>query len=425
MKKILFALLFLSPLCFGGVWENKNSWSDPNTDWEGLYSEWIKSSEVKVDLFTNEKSIYYGLAADCADLIYFLRIIFSHKNSLDYKVRDPNRRGQYFSNNTSKWDGIQDPMQRLRKFLEFIKEFHGTESLAKLDSYPIAAADIRPGDIFMYKLVPENFDDLTDDEKETSTTRHSYMIKNVTSIGLFDVILSTQDIRDEGTSLKYYRNFQFSPSKVTNIVNWGFKRIKKPSHYSIATSEIKGVSFEQYDLMAKLGNEGFLDYVQEGLSQRKETPDSKLQRLMDSVCEKVQDRITTVDSALAYTQKTGNQCMNYGDYDKFSTPSRDGEILSVYNSLQGYLKLIDLKGLTVDSMKLFTAQSIFKEKLSYLEESLLYKYCLIKIRPLFELNLAAFFKSLENGTVSSHPNDDLYSRWGEPTLERTDCHRWY
>ena len=157
------------------VWEGKSSWDD---QWELEYSEWVES-EVSPNFFTAGR--WKGVRTDCADAVYFLRIIFSYLNEIEFTVNYPNRRGKIISSNMNKFDRYStDNDRRVKKFLNWAGDVLSTRSMKK-DTYSpyLTPADIFGGGAYLIK-------------------GHVYQIASIADIGIPYLLSSTvpRKVRD-------------------------------------------------------------------------------------------------------------------------------------------------------------------------------------------------------------------------------------
>jgi hypothetical protein len=420
---LVIALLILSPIANSAVWKAK-----PGVNWDAYwdlkFQRWIKS-EVNGDFFKKLGGSYESLPLDCADAFYGLKIYFSFKNGLPWRSagqkwnseRDKFEGG--YSNDISKWDHLEKPDDRVAELINHLISRLGTESLANLDTYPVSLFDVRPGDMFMYKY-----------GESGSYTRHAYIIKNVNEDGTFEVLYGTQlrakKLRALGQIGSEY--LQHKPDRK----NWGFKRYKSNIDIETESANIPVANYEQYEIAKRVTETEFFDYVNTALRIYQEGPAKKVRRLLSGLCRSLQAREIVVDDALDWQTLNPNTCMNEGDYDAFSTPSRDLGIKKKYLQLQSYYKKLESDGLDkkVSSRNQRRVKAIFNksQRSSSAMESLI-SSCKITVGSealgYQKVNIASFYDDLKKKDVSFHPNDNALRRWGFKAAKKTSCKQYY
>ena len=415
MKTLI--LFYLIPLLsFSAIWEPLNSWDDLEIDWETKFSEWMQSDSVNKNLFYDETSIYGKIKVDCADVMYLMRAIFSYENSLDFKVMHPlfahRRVKKYYSHSMNNWNHLPQE-EKVSAFLNYLADNLGTEALSRNDSYSVAPKDIKPGDFFMFKAFL--------DPNSNMATRHSFMIKDITPTGLFDVIYSTQRARDNDKPMYYRKNHMFSAPLAPTIYGWGFKRFKKPSEYEISNSNIAAYDDSQYDIVSNNSGAYFFKYVQSVLKQSNETPENKVERLFTDLCQRLEDRVEAVNDAIIYRKKINYRCMNASEYDIYSTPLRDSRIKAAFEDVEIYLNTLD--DTFIDSKFLSLLRNVFDENLSLVDLDELESACPIQIKENETMELNTFYSKLLNNEISNNPNDPINARWGfEPST--SNCRKY-
>ncbi|MBT3234343.1 MAG: hypothetical protein HN353_00160 [Bdellovibrionales bacterium] len=424
-KLALLTVLIMTTLTLTGgqlkaaVWESDNTW---DLEWEKRFSSWMKSSAVHRNIFTNSGSNYYGIRADCADASYALRIIFSYENHLPFAMRNPSgsrrRSGRYLTNQLSKFDSISDSNRRVVKFINYIAGSVGTESLVRNDTFSPALQTLRAGDLFMYRM--GGF--------LGRPIRHSYNIKRINPTGDFALIYSTQALAREGKPLNYrdHRTFTHAPRKP-----WGFRRFKWPQLVleSVAPADYpveSGYSLEQFSLVERMGGTKFFKYLTKLLKSSDVMPGELLEQRLTGLCREAQARIGYVNQGVKHANRTGGRCMNFADFDAYSTPARDSLLANLYQQLLDEYNDLTARG-ELDLISLETNLRV-KEIFSLGEQvdSGLQVFCPISYRDGVTIDLAELFSRQQAGVLSSHPNDSLALRWGEADAgEVTSCRRWY
>ena len=415
--KSLFSVLILtlSILSFSAkaaVWEDTNSWS---IEYEQQFSAWMQGPAVRVGMFNDRGSPYYGISTDCADTAYALRAVFAFENKLPFAITNPSgsrETSKSLNNKSNKFDYAGVPAKRLVAMITEIGDSVGTENLTRYDTFPMAIKSIAPGAIFTYKI----------QARFGKFIRHAYNIKDVNPVGTFDVVYSTQANHASRGDLLRRRDREFE-----NLPNepWGFRRFRWPEHLNKSLSEIPlelGASTEQYSLASKMDTRSFFKYVGKQLATTTETPEVRMNRIFASVCLESQARIMYVNEAKNYLSQSGNACMDYEKFDAYSTPARDGATKDMYEKFQ--YALAESKQLGVANTPIVAfADYIFNGKGSVQAELL--AACPVEYKTGTVIDLALFWKRLAAGKMSSHPNDTVEVRWGEKTSPTTRCKRWY
>jgi len=405
------------------VWVPTGAW---DKNWEKSYQDWVKSPDVMPSMLTNPASPYYGLTVDCADFAYALHVIFAYEHGLPFRAKNPvakkSDKMQYFSHEMTRWDKLA-PNKRVVQFITYLADSLGTESLSYYDSYPIKVKTVTPSDIYLYKI-----------KQSTGLfVRHSYIIKNINEKGNFDIIYSTQAAKAEGKPLYFHANQQIA-SAYAPIPGWGFKRQKLYQHYDLSTApELTELDYsqEQYDLVKKLGAKEFFKNVRRGLQTSNESPQETVNRLMSNLCTQLKERGLVVESATTYLGKSKNSCMDFGNFDAYSTPSRDKGFKELYQDLRDATQDIrDLgKVSEVDSVSWNRVEAIFDPtKVDESVKSDLDQFCSINYSysgSTYSMNLATTYSAFSSDKISFHPNDNIARRWGNSQGTRTTCKMWY
>jgi len=407
----ILALTFGSFNASAAVWEDTETWS---LSYEQKFVEWMGSTNVREGMFTNKSSPYYGVNTDCADTAYALRAVFAYENKLPFAIINPSGSrdiSKSLNNKTSKFDYAGPQNKRLVALITEIGESVGTENLTRYDTYPVAIKSIKGGTLFTYKMKA----------RFGKFIRHAYNIKTVNPIGSYDVIYSTQANHAKRGDLlrRRDRDFENLPGDP-----WGFRRFKWPEHLgkdlSVIPAELEA-SNEQFALANTMGG-SFFKYVSKQLATTTESSGERLTRVFTNVCQEAQARIMYINEALEYAKKTGNACLDYANFDAYSTPARDGALKDMFLNLEATFKGAKLQG-GADPVILSFAEHIFTGKGAVQAE--LQAACPITYRPGMTIDLATFWNRMKNERISSHPNDIAEVRWGETTKPLTKCKRWY
>jgi hypothetical protein len=422
IMNFLHGILLLLTLCivslnsYGAIWEVENSWSQ---EWETRYSEWMKSPKVHSNIFAKGQT-YQGGLGDCADTAYALRIIFSFENKLPFSMNHPMgaRRGQkkILSQSSKIYDRISSPERRVVKFIKYIGDSVGSVNLNLFDTFPVRLQTIHAGDIFSYKK-----------GRRRTSVRHVYTLKDVNRYGNFDVIYSTQALARHGAPLTYSENKTF-----VNLPhpNWGFKRFYWPQHLTSgpqAMPSTRGYSLEQYGHADRMRSKDFFKFVKQQIKTDVETPDKVIKRHLNNICKESTARIEYVNQGIRRLNELNGRCMDYRDYDTFSTPSRDTTLRATFSIFkEEYLEMADNGELReVSNLNRSLANAIlFSENLPNVEEDLM-DFCPINYRGQIRIHLHEMYRRINEGLLSFHPNDGIELRWGERSGPRTSCRAFY
>jgi hypothetical protein len=417
---VILVSAFFSQAANSSVWQASNTW---DMQWEEKFAQWMMSAKVHKNIFVGKNSPYYGIKADCADASYALRAIFSMENSLPFQVKDPSgsRRGfNGLSNETNKFDYAGAKEKRLVAFINYLGASVGTEHLNYHDTLPVKIESVSPGMLYTYKIK----------RAFNKSIRHAYNIKDITETGDFDVIYATQAIAKKGLPLNYRRGFAFSNAPQTV---WGFKRFKWPSELRSSASvypEDYGYSQEQFDLAKSLGARGFFRHVKNTLKLADQTPLELLQSKMKTLCRAANDRVEYVNQGLEHHRQTRGRCMNYADYDAYSTPSRDKSLQNDFENLFYEMSVLENSGefREVGYAYWDLLQEIRSGQAQGRDRNLdseLMNLCSITYKAGATIHLAELYRRMDAGLLSSHPNDEMAQRWGETGRNRTRCRVWY
>lgn len=417
IKKALFSafVLSLSLSAKAAVWKEVNQWDD---SWEQKYSSWIQS-EFNEDIFMVGK--YKGLSTDCADAVYFSRIIFSYENKLPFVITDPTGGKNKISNQMSRWDEKSE-LDRVRSFMSFVAWNVSTKSFAN-DSYPIKInrTYVRAGAIWVR---PSRETNIWNGIMATLTGKskiidpgHAEIVKRINESGSVMLIGSTtpQAVR----RLTLTSSFLIMPESV----NAGLRNWIWPQQYGLAKSSLPGFNVEQFSMghsetsnsTAPMGmgsapsatdrKDGARNYqswraeVTQALAQRPETQQEAIDRYAGDLCSLVHSRAETVRQALAVKNKKGQLCMNAEEYDAYSTPTRDKRIAAT---------LKDLSKMTSGFSGFSVSGKINNPEIS----KALAKCDIIEIADGQTLSLQEYMLHVAANKYSSDPNDSLKARWG-------------
>jgi hypothetical protein len=383
--------LSLGLLCLGfsfslqaAVWTNKNQWDER---WEQRYSDWV-ANKFHAEIFT--QGPYAGIKHDCADAVYYARLIFAYENQLPFAAA-----GGQISNSTDQFDALP-AKQRLRRFIDWVGNSVGSVTVMQ-DTYPIALnrQSFRPG---VVAALPRRMKD------GSEQPGHDQIVTRVERNGVIHYLKSTVPAkvqRHEQTTL-----VSFIPERQGGSFRWW----KQPGQFNQAERHLPGYGTDQYSLPAD--SEGsYADALQQKLALEAEPKEAKLARLSGEICHQVQQRVPIVDEALVFKRKIGSRCMNYEEYDAYSTPSRDGKIKKALAHL-----LLTATGSDTES-KSGAIDSIAP----YLNQA-----CgSIQYLPGKQISAARFAQRLLDGQVSYDPNQSAAARWGDSDAKNLGCKVFY
>lgn len=387
------------------VWQSNKHW---NENWQRRYANWIATS-VGPNFFKNLGSPFNRLRIDCADAHYALKAYFSRMHGLHMVVERGN-----MNNKTNAFNRYRNSDERLYRFIVYLANNYGTESIAHNDSYPVAIDDVLPGDLFMYKVGSNgNF------------TRHTYIVKNINIDGTFDVIYSTQDRAKKGAALGRHWSYMFKKAPLNTGVDrnhWGFRRAKMSQHAAVSQERLSLSDFSQYRLAERLGRLGFFRQVRAVNKTITESPNRIAERNFQGTCKAVQNRVASVQSGVNHAKSLGGACMNERDYDAYSTPSRDSGIKDDYRNYKFDVENTSWSRINDFNKRMFSLT--FDNSLSSSEKNSLISSCNVSTT-IGKIDLSTFRKNLFNGDVSFHPNDNIYRRWGFSRGRKTSCTEFY
>ncbi len=413
IKKALVSLILLSG--FSGeaaVWTEVNQW---NEQWEQKYSSWIET-EFNEDIFMTGK--YKGIPNDCADAVYFGRLIFSYENKLPFVIIDPTGGKNKITHKMSRWDEKSE-LNRVREFMNFISWSVSTRTFSN-DSYPVKInrTYVRPGAIWVRPSRETNLWNgimatLTGKSKITDPG-HAETVTKISDSGSVLLVGSTTPRAVRRLTLT--SSFLIMPENS----NVGLRQWILPEQYGQSKSSLPGYSEEQFKMgrsvisnSAASGVMGGSSSVQQegartfqawraeitkALSLRAETHQEALDRHAGDLCSLVHSRAENVRHALEAKEKKGRGCMNADEYDAYSTPTRDKRISATLKDLS---KMASSGGFSMSG------------KIKSSEISAALKKCAtIEIAPGQNMTLQEYMLNVASGQFSSNPNDSLKARWG-------------
>lgn len=409
-------ILSLQSVSYAQVWQH-----DTRKEWNEAaqikYSNWV-SSRLGTDFFNSLGRPYSQLRLDCADAHYALLAYFARQEGLPFAIDRGN-----LTNLSTRFNATSNPDQRFVEFVRHIASHHGTENLVHNDTYPISFRSLRPGDLFMYKI-----------GSGSNVTRHTYILKNINPDGTFDVVYSTQADAKAGRPLRRKESYMFNhaPTNRGNDANkWGFRRPKPAQWAAVAQEQIPGADFSQYDLARQYRNDhlGFFRIVKQANQSSTESPQRLISRNLNTICESLNERIDSVNQAQNFLAQTNNQCMDFQNYDAYSTPSRDSGLADQFLTLAYDYNDIADQGRTnrIGNDWNSIAVASLTNRRSNSQDQTLTQFCRVSFSNAANgyTNIGRFFDALFDAEVSYHPNDNIYRRWGYNEGRKTSCQEFY
>jgi len=407
------ALLCLAALpAKAAIWEAQNEWTEAH---ESAYADWVREEFDKDYFHIPEHKTVFGLALDCSDAIYAMRIMYAYEHKLPFAINDPTGKRRTLSNEFSKWDGYRESRReemddgswrsykgpeyteadKVRAFIEYVGDVTSTLNLVN-DTYPVALADIKPGDMF---LLPRN---------------HAYIIKNVEPTGAMTTLSHSSP-----RAWRIMAEINDFPAEVAEDSKKrdGYRRFKPIDMLRTDPAKVPGASMEQWEIAANLGGsrEAFALATQDALATIKEPMAQKASRLFTSLCDYAAQRVDIVNHGLNYLARMeenhGRQCMSMGEYGEYSTPGRDKKLTGQFRVLSAMRSHPDWAAANFAEKPVIEA--IFAPGNTMSEEQI-GSFCAVPfdIRGGRNMTLREVFRGLEAGRMISDPHAPLEYRWG-------------
>lgn len=401
MKKGFFAIglatlfVLLSASANAAVWVAENEWDD---GWEGKYREWVQQYWTEEFFMSKDQPLYNKIEHDCADAGYLMRLIFSYENRLPFIIHNMHDKNRGFiSNKKSTWDKLPEE-KRLRKFMEYVTDVTSTQSL-KLDTYPIALDDIKPGDIYVAPGV------------------HSYQIVNITKKGIAEVMASTTP--KAARYLSRYKSFPFYVPEDSKTMMDGYRRFISPQNMKKPMQKQPGFSDEQYRLASSVENNyvRFTDELTKALREEgeSETPAEKSRRLLTALTMYANDRGAYVYEAqwhLKEMREKNRKCMTRAEYDAYSTPGRDKRLKQFFDAVHDHInKAFDKDKKSAEQR---WAAAIFSEKPDPRDLKQMNEYFNVKLvlGMNYTMSLRELREKVDAGSLVGDPHAPIDYRWG-------------
>lgn len=426
-KVFLVTILSSFSFVYAEVWNDTEVWSKEK---EEHYSQWVKNNWDKN--FFNQKTLaegnvnpFYGLRADCADVVYTMRLAYSYFHQLPFAINDPTGGSKLITNKMSRFDNIVDQNVRVKKFMSYIYNITSTRSLPK-DTFAVELNS---------QLVKSGALILT-----TTTNHHSWTIKDILNIGVPWLVFNSRVgaassvvIQDRKTWPNPHWVFE---GNTTAAGNAGFRYWKPIDKLQKPQWEQEGYSDEQY----KIPLNRWVKAAQGRLQTQNEKPEDTLKRLMEVSCEELKGRVGAIKDGMLHLEANPNACMNYQQYDNYSTPSRDQRFFdSLIELRNSYSSLLDkplslelqneLKRIFPYIEKSEKEESDLMEEISNFEVS---SYCTVDYSSSKQnkwIDLAEAKRRMFKGIMSNNPHDSFEIRWGEGNKKRSSklnlrCQSW-
>lgn len=409
LKSLVFLAVLGASQARAAVWQDVNTWSP---EWEQKFADWVKN-DFNEDIFTTGK--YQGISTDCAKAVYLSRVIFSAENQLPFVIKDGTGGSGMITNRMSRFDSVSDPLTRLRSFMNYVKELVDTKTLPN-DSFPVQITRqyVHAGAIWSRpRITKSNIFKAIFGGTVKEDPGHAVVVKDVTDTGAIYTIGST--VPEAVRKLTTTSSLVFMPVQTTT----GLRNWMEPDYYGKPVESLPGYSLEQFTMGVPQNNNYNYDHattqsggarnvndwskqVQERLALRAEDKNESFTRQSQDLCTLVHARVDEIQKSEVVRQGLNGACMNYDQYDAYSTPSRDKRILENIKQMAS-----GTGGFT------FTSTQGLKKLKSYVDQ------CpAIEIAPGRTITLYDYSLSVLSGKVSSDPNDSFEARWGMG--EKTD-----
>jgi hypothetical protein len=409
--------LFLATPLQAAVWQTTQQWTP---QWEQRFSDWVRERFTS-DFFTRGE--YAGIPQDCADSAYFARLIFSYENGLPFRIRDPSWQGEgsqrgasftdliaehgstspyavvrpFIDNDMTDFDAVPEA-QRLRAFIDFVGAVVWTKSLID-DTYPVTIDKhwFRPGvvSVLPRRKLFDSPNPFFDTEGDRETAGHAQLVTDIDDKGVIHYLKSTMPAKVQALRPTTLNSFNPSPD------GGSFRYWKQPQDYDRPEQDIPGYGLDQFDMHGS-----FEDAAQSKLAQHHESHREKIERLTGELCDQLQQRAPVVLDGWRFKLSIGTiHCMTFEEYDKYSTPMRDGKIRQTLHMLQ------QVGAEFADAPHLAETVS---------------KHCpAIEYQPARSLDAGRAAVALLDGSASSDPNQPPAARWGLQPPYDSGCTLYY
>ena len=394
------------------IWEATNEWTEAH---ENAYSTWVRERFDKDFFHKPEHTMVFGLALDCSDAIYAMRIVYAFENKLPFAINDPTGKRRTLSNEYTKWDGYRETRRhenddgswssykgpeyteedKVRAFIEYVSDVTSTLNLVN-DTYPVPLDDIQAGDMF---LLPRN---------------HAYIVKNVEPTGAMTTLSHSSP-----RAWRIMAEINDFPAEAPEDSRKrdGYRRFKPIDQLRTKPAKVPGASEEQWEIAARLGGsrEAFALATQDALASIKEPMAQKASRLFASLCDYAVQRVDIVNHGLNYLARmednNGRQCMSIGEYGEYSTPSRDKKLEAQYRILDAMRS--DPAWGSANFAEKRVIEAIFASENTMSEQDV-GAFCAVPfdIGGGRNMTLRELYRGLSAGRLVSDPHAPLDYRWG-------------
>jgi hypothetical protein len=402
LTKALFLTLFTAMASQAAVWQTTEQWDD---QWEAKYNDWVRV-DYSTDIFTAGK--WKGVPTDCADAVYAARAIFAYENGLPFAVKDTSGGKKLITNDMSRFDRIEDPVARVKKFLMYVFDMTNTRSVG-LDSFPVEISRdwVKPGGTWVRPRRTINM--LFSSTSTSVQPGHAELIKEVKDTGVIYFIGST--VPQANRDLHLTNDLIFLPDNR----NSGLRYFLTPEQYGLDKSYLPGFSMEQFE-MGQDGKDRKLKKwkkeVTDRLKLRDESLDEMKFRYAENFCEKMKSRVSIIrrsEKERSYIRGVLGRCMNEREYDLYSTPSRDGKAKKV---------LMDLLRLE------YKTGFLTKKRIRKMEKY--FKPCGdIEYLPGKKISMTEAAVKIYKDKMADDPNQPIGARWGVEKKKVLACKKYY
>lgn len=394
------------------IWEATNAWTEAH---ERAYADWVRAEFDKDYFHKPEKTTVFGLALDCSDAIYAMRIMYAYEHRLPFAINDPTGKRRTLSNEFTKWDGYRETRReelddgswrtykgpeyteadKVRAFIEYVGDVTSTLNLVQ-DTFPVALDDIRPGDMF---LLPRN---------------HAYIVKDIEPTGAMTTLSHSSP---RAWRIMAEINDFPAEAPVDAKRRDGYRRFKPIEMLRRPAMEVPGASDEQWTIAARLDGDrdAFALATQDALASIREPLEQKAARLFASLCDYAAQRVDIVNHGLNYLARMeenhGRQCMSIGEYAEYSTPGRDKKLAAQFRMLGSLRADPAWNGSNFAEKPVIEA--IFSPANTMTEEQI-GSFCAVPfdIRGGRNMTLRELYRGLSAGRLVSDPHAPLEQRWG-------------
>lgn len=380
------------------VWRATAAWDEAA---EQRYSQWVER-RFHADFFYRD-SPYAGIATDCADAAYGMRIAFAFEQSLPFRIRRPDGPG-FITQETGRFDHLPEGLPRLRAFMDWVMVQTGTGTLAN-DTYPVRIdrEQIRPGIIYL------------------GWRTHAMQIVALEPTGVVRYLASTapRAVRPMRAILGFPPMVPADPRAGGH--GDGFRRFRQPQDYGRPEHLLPGYGLEQFEQARHLQREtlAYYEWMQSRLAIAPEPVAQLARRTMFALCAITYDRANAVDEAqalLAELRRSGRRRMTAAEIDDHSTPTRDRLLLRAFEHLQEIAARPDwpaVSGRYRTFVDLLTGR-LAPEHVGWVRESLL-GWCdvgRLDGGPGRPMDLLEVRTRLQAGRMSADPQASRAERWG-------------